>query len=153
MSGEFSFTEAPSWDGANFGDVGLVTPAAPSIGILPGEWDWMKVLGTVTSGVGAVAKTIGDLEQQKIATQNAREDRTFNQYMRSLSLDTQRSVATSQGEIERIRAQTALAIEQRRLQGAQGSGVITLLSGEGGSWMLYLTIAGLVIAYWSLKKR
>lgn len=151
--GEFSFTEAPSWDGANFGDVGISDPASPSIGLMPSDWDWRGILGTVTSGVGAVATTIGALQQQKLNIQNAREDRSFNQFMRSLSLDTTRAVATSQSEIERIRAQTALAVEQRRLQGAQGAGSFALLSGSGGNLMLYLTIAGLVLAYWSLRKQ
>ncbi len=155
MSGEFDWLESPSWD---LGSPGLASvdlpPADVSIGALPSSWDWRSVLGTVSSGVGSLATTIGQLQQQKLDIQNAREDRTFNQFMRTLSMDTQRSVATSASEIERIRAQTALAVEQRRLQGAQGAGVIQLLSGGGGGTILImLSIAGIAYTWWSMRKK
>ena len=143
-----------NWAGAEGGAAAIIEPASPSIGIMPGEWDWMRTLETVTSGVGAVAKTVADLQIAKEQVAVRREDRAFDQFMRTVSLGAQRDVMSTAADIERVKAQTALAIEQRRLKGAQGLTVLPLLSGEGGgSWMLWLTIAGLVLAYWSLRKR
>jgi len=73
------------------------------------------VLETVTSGFSKVAGTLLDVQKNRDALVNAREDQQFKNYLRSVDLDTARTKASISSQVELTRAQSVLAQAQAAL--------------------------------------
>lgn len=112
----------------------------------PSASDWS--LRDVISGAGSIFDSAIGAYGKVISAQTAADNLAFERQMKTMQLDTTKTIYGIQGDVAKTQAQTALAKAQQAFNSATGIGQNNSYSGV----MLLLTIAGVAIAFMGMKK-
>lgn len=92
-------------------------PAAAQAVDYPSSINFRDIFGTVREITDFALQT----QSQFASIQNASETTDFNRFMQSLQLDTAKTLAQSQAETEKVKAQAILAAAQGKAAVASGT--------------------------------
>jgi hypothetical protein len=105
-------------------------------------------LRDVFSGIKEVTSFALETQQQLGAIQGAAEQNSFNRFMSSLSLDTNKTIAQSQAETAKVQAQASLA----RAQQAAAPSSYPLTGTSTNTIMILAAVIGIAGVIYSISK-
>jgi hypothetical protein len=105
-------------------------------------------LREVFAGIKDVANFAIQTQQQLGAIQGAAEQNSFNRFMSSLALDTNKYIAQSQADTEKVKAQASLT----KAQQAAAPSYYSLTGGGSNTIMMIAAVIGIVGVIYSISK-
>jgi cobalamin biosynthesis Mg chelatase CobN len=119
-------------------------------GNIPSPLEYPSTIGLrdIFGGIKEVTSFALQTQQQLGQIQGAAEQNSFDRFMSSLSLDTNRSIAQSQAETAKVQAQASLAKAQQA--GAPASYPLT--GNSSNTIMMIAAVIGIVGVIYSIAK-
>ncbi len=116
----------------------------------PSQTDYPQSIGLrdIFSGIKEVTSFALQTQQQLGAIQGAAETNSFNRFMASLALDTQKTVAQTQAETAKVQAQAALV----KAQQAQAPATNIVSRNPGNTLVILAAVIGIVGVVYQISK-
>lgn len=117
---------------------------------LPSQIEYPQSVGLrdIFAGIKDVTNFALETQQQLGAIQGAAESNSFNRFMSSLALDTNKTIAQSQAETAKVQAQASLA----RAQQAAAPASYPLTGNSTNTIMMLAAVIGIIGVIYSISK-